>query len=331
MFHNPLNRRQFLQRSAMSAAGLLLPAQLPLMACADDDGPSTDKTRFFHFVILADSHVIDEFYDGTESNELDNTSIRLANQRLTTAVDFLTQLDPQPDFYLHCGDLIHTYPFDDFETWFEERNALDIAKEQLDRLGRNYHVTLGNHDYEIRRFSREFTHDLFAQKLGVEPYSYFDFEGWRFIMTNNYLGASYNYGTEDYDTLVGTFGDEQLQWIEALLEDRMPTFIITHHPMGLMGPDEFPDFGFLTLLERYKENIVEVIGGHWHRWVDFGSTYGPHAMAMGSTRYDENSYIIVEVDKVAQTYRFVNQNWGNFTHITPPYTPDPADFFIPQS
>ena len=314
-----VSRRSVLRGAAAAAGALLVPGALPLVGCGDE----LSQRRYFRFAILSDSHVIDEYYVGPESNRLDTESILSANERFARAVTFVEELEPRMDFVLLGGDIIHRYPFADLDAYAVNRTAIDEVAEQLGRLSMPVHATLGNHDYAVRSIERSFTHELFREKLGIEPYTSFDFMGWRFIMANCYLGATQDRRSDAFDTLYGSYGREQLEWMEALLEDGLPTFIVTHQPPLLLQVGELGDFGFLELVRRYQDTIVEVITGHWHRWFDFGTTYGPHVMAMGSTRYDEDAVLLVEVDTLLGTARFVNR-WTWFTHETPPFDPATA-------
>ena len=52
--------------------------------------------------------------------------------------------------------------------------------------------------------------------------------------------------------------------------------------------------------------MQRVISGHWHRWFEFGRSYGPQHLVMAATRYDANAYLIVEADTRAGTHQLLN-------------------------
>lgn len=62
------SRLRFLQWSGASA-GLLSFTQIPIIGCGSDSGVEGDD-RTFHVALLADTHIIDSFYDGPEGNAL---------------------------------------------------------------------------------------------------------------------------------------------------------------------------------------------------------------------------------------------------------------------
>jgi predicted phosphodiesterase len=277
----------------------------------------------WRFVVLADSHVIDEWYVGPENSPLDTESILFANERYALARDAVRALRHQPDFVAHVGDYIHTYPSDDLEFYFDpaNRTSLTIAQEISTSFGVPFHLCLGNHDYKFSRVSRDFTHELFRRTMGLQPYYAVNHRGFKFVFLNNFIGVSHAYGTADYNTRAGTFGREQLEWLEAELQQGVPTFLFVHFPMPLIPPNEFGSLSLLSLMQDYAGTIAHVISGHWHRWFDFEDTFGPRCLAMGSTRYDEDAMIVVEVDPQTMDYRFLNmETWTPGSHVTAPWT-----------
>jgi hypothetical protein len=84
----------------------------------------------------------------------------------------------------------------------------------------------------------------------------------------------------------------------------------------MISDDEFGDFNAQTLIRQYSDTISTVITGHWHRWMDFGTTFGPRHFAMGSTRYDRDAYIIAEVDLATDELSFLNENLWEWRDIS---------------
>lgn len=277
-------------------------------------------SQTFYVGILADTHVIDRFYRGPESNAEDTESILKSSERLLAARDTLNGLRPALDLVFLVGDYFHDYPSPDLDFYFRETTRIDRAKELTDGFRMPVHVGFGNHDYGVPTVSRAMTHELFRRKLAVRPYYAVEHRGWKFIHVNNFLGATWEPGHASYNRGVGSLGEEQLNWLDAQLSERKPTFVFVHYPLRVVMPTEFADLGLHTLLKRHASTIQRVISGHWHRWVDVGREYGPEHLVIASTRYDPDAYLIVEVDARAGTHRALNLDLVEWdTHFSRPY------------
>lgn len=279
-------------------------------------------TSRFRMAVIADSHIIDEYYSGQESNELDTSSLYEAADRLASVVHRLNTMEPRPAFVVHVGDVVHDYPSTDRDFLFRERTRHDIAGELLGQLQMPWYGAFGNHDYDIGVLPRALTEELFAAKLGMQPYVHVDHNGWRFVVLNNFLGATCDPTAPNYNRGRGSFGREQLEWFEGLLQDGLPTFVFLHYTLGLCDATEFGDLGLHTLLERYKDTIRYVLAGHTHRWLPLGNTYGPEHMILGATRYDEDNYMVIDVDPAVGGFTFANADaWGNYSLYADPWEP----------
>lgn len=339
VLQNSATRRTFLQGVAASSL-------VPLLGCSTDDTPNADTgldttsdggvdaggdvsadtavdtasdvamdaagPTTFRFAVIGDTHIIDEYYTGPESNQLDTESMFETESRLRAVRDRIRNLETPVDFVIHVGDLIHDYPDGDLEFMATNTTRFDTAKALMESFGVPFHMCFGNHDYEFRRVSREDTHAFFEEGLGVAPYSAFDHMGWKFIQLNSYTGETHAWeGEQGRD---GSLGETQLLWLEAQLQEEKPTFIFIHQMLQIMKKQEVGDFGLHGLLDQYKDNIAYVLAGHTHRWIDLGDNYGPPHRVIGATRYDEDCFVIAEVDVSAGTSRFVNQeSWTEFT------------------
>ncbi len=304
-----LTRRQFIQ---IGAAGLALP---PFWQAA----PSRDT---FYVGVIADSHVIDEFYRGPEGSPEDTESIFKTSERLTAARDALNGLRPALDIVFLVGDYFHDYPSNDLDFYFENTTRIDHAKALTDGFRMPVHVGFGNHDYDVPRVSREASHELFRRKLTLRPYYSVDHRGWKFIHVNNFLGTTWEVGHANYRKQRGSLGEEQLNWLDAQLSERKPTFVFVHYPLSLIEPVEVADLGLHSLLTRHASTVQKVISGHWHRWVDIGREYGPQHLVIAATRYDPDAYLIVEIDAVAGTHRPLNLDLVEWdTHFSRAHTP----------
>ena len=339
------SRREIL-RATGAAAAIALPSSLLFAGCDDDECTDCDPSvgpcdapecepapgeegRYFYFAMVADSHLIDQYYEeGTESNALDNESILLANERFSDTVDQIRAFREHLSFVLHGGDVIHRLPFPTLTEYFENETAIDLAAEELARFELPVYGIFGNHDYRLSMLSLEDTHDLFKSKLDMDPYTYFDHNGWRFILTNCYLGLLNDPTSEHYDDeeKYGSFGQEQLEWMRGLLQDGLPTILLFHQPPLLLAKTE-PDgpLSFEGVVKEFEDTIVYGLCGHWHRWVPFKIGKVP-VLAISSTRYDEDAMVVVRVDTKTSTVEIINEISKLPVPDTPRFDPTTVDW-----
>jgi hypothetical protein len=283
------------------------------------------ESRQVRFAVLADTHVIDEFYKGPEGSPGDTESIHKANARFTLVRDFLNGRRPPLDAVFIAGDIIHNYPSSDWQFYQEHRTRIDLFKSIADGFRCPCYPGFGNHDYSVPALPREFSHRLFLEKLGLRPYYSVEVNGCRFIHLNNFLGETWNAGGPAFRRDRGSFGPEQLEWFEAELRRNQPVFVFLHFPLLDVLPLERADFGIRPLLRKYRETIQLVIAGHWHRWFDLGFNYGPRHYAIGSTRYDENAYMLVDYDLRKNIHRILNLDCFDWTTTQArPWKPRPS-------
>lgn len=317
-----LPRRKFLSRIG---GGLTAIAALNISARAESSNIiapaefSADK-KTFRFAVIADTHIIDDFYKGPEGNALDTETIFQTTKRLEAARNVINNLTPAINKVFVVGDFFHDYPSEDFDFYFKNRTRIDNAKALTDGFKMPVHVGFGNHDYSVPKVSREMSHQLFKEKLGVAPYYSVEHKGCKFIHLNNFVGETWNVGGKEYNKSAGSLGEAQLNWFEAELKQQKPAFVFIHYPLYSVRATEIGDYGMLPILKKHKDTIQLVVSGHWHRWFDFARTFGPQHYVMGSTRYDEDAYMIVEVDTKRATHRILNLNLVDWaTHYSQPY------------
>lgn len=89
------------------------------------------------------------------------------------------------DLVVLVGDYFHNYPSTDPDFFFQHKTRLDAAKQLTDGFVMPVHAGFGNHDYDVPRVSREFSHELFRRKFGLKPYYSFDHKGFKFVHLNN--------------------------------------------------------------------------------------------------------------------------------------------------
>ena len=310
-----MDRRQFTTLGAASLGSLLVRR---LWA---EQVRTTASAEKFYFALVADTHIIDNYYvKGSENGVEDNESILVTTPRFTSARDLINSLNPAIEQVFLIGDYFHNYPSPDYDFYFKNMTRLDNAKAISDGFKAPVHLGFGNHDYDVRHIPREMSHRLFKAKFNTEPYSVLDYKGYKFIHLNNFLGSTQDHASSDFNPNIGSLGEEQLQWFEAQLQQHKPTFVFIHYPLIQDQATEFGDYGVQPLLRKYKETIQLVVSGHMHKWIDFAHTYGPQHYVTAATRYDPNAYMLMEVDTRRATWRFMNQSLVDWsTHYSKPY------------
>jgi predicted MPP superfamily phosphohydrolase len=310
-----VTRRQF-HSLAGGSLGSLLTRQLWAEQARRAASP-----HVFYIALVADTHIIDDFYKpGSENGVEDNESILVTTPRLISARDLINSLNPPIEQVFLIGDFFHNYPSTDYDFYFQNKTRLDHAKAIADGFHMPVHLGWGNHDYDVRRVSREMSHRLFAAKFNTPPYTSLDYKGCRFLHLNNFLGSTQDRSAADFNPNVGSLGEQQLHWLEAQLADRRPTFVFIHYPLMQVVATEYADYGLHPLLRKHADTIQLVVSGHVHKWIDFAHTYGPQHYIMAATRYDPNAYMLLEIDSRRGTWRFMNANlvqWS--THYSQPY------------
>jgi hypothetical protein len=310
-----LTRRSFNSLAAATLASSLTRSLWAREASLQSGG------RYFYFALLADTHIIDNFYvKGSENGVEDNESILVTTPRLTAARNLINSLNPAIEQVFVLGDYFHNYPSTDYDFYFKNTTRLDNAKAITDAFHMPVHIGFGNHDYDVRHVSREMSHRLFKAKFNAEPYSVLDYKGYKFIHLNNFLGSTQDRATSDFNPGIGSLGEKQLHWFEAQLQQSKPAFVFVHYPLGSIAPTEFSDYGLHSLLRKYAGTIQLVVTGHLHKWIDHAREYGPQHYVMASTRYDPNAYMLLEVDTKQGSWRFINADFVEWsTHYSKPY------------
>jgi len=241
-------------------------------------------------------------------------------ERLQAARDVINGLTPRMERVFLVGDYFHNYPSPDIDFYFQHKTRIDHAKEITDQFAAPVHVGFGNHDYWATGMPRETSHELFRRKLGLKPYYSVDYKGWKFIHLNNFLGYTWSKGDARFKPAQGSLGEEQLNWFEAELRQQKPSFVFIHYPLTIVETKEIRDYGVHALIKQHRDSIQRVISGHWHKWFEFGRSFGPQHLVMAATRYDPNAYLIAEADTKSMSHRLLNidlVDWN--THYSKAY------------
>lgn len=329
----------------MRAATALL-----LVACASGEdkpvsrGPSSDSAppATFRVVLVADTHVIGpEYVCCSESPGLDNESIMKTPGRLEATVRQINEMDPQPDLVFVLGDVVHdTLVLDEPSAYSREETGFSRARDLFAELRAPVHFVWGNHDYAVHcdprddDRSREFTHEVFRDLLGGEPYGAIDHKGWRFLLTNSQLGPTWEPGHPLCDTGLASYGREQLAWVAEQLSAGLPTLAMAHYMMLVTQNNEDPDGpwpGMRAVLEAHP-NLRLFAVGHTHRWIDLRETETFPHMVLGATRYDDDNFATLDLVEGGPDYEIIDyekQDWSSMCADTWLYAsggaaPDPA-------
>jgi predicted phosphodiesterase len=255
---------------------------------------------------IADTHVIGPQYTCcSESDGVDNDSIMHTPARLASTIAQINAIEPPPDRVFLLGDVLHAAHHSTDPDFYEtEETAFSVAAELLAELEAPLHILWGNHDYEVDcnqgpdHHERELSHQLFARFFDTEPYGVVDDGGWRFVLTNSQLGPTWDVESSDCDTEFGSYGEEQLAWLDGLLGEGMPSVVMSHHHMltataSNENDGENPDLS--TVIGRH-DNVAMHMAGHMHRWYDFEpATLSPvRHIILGATRYDTDNFWLAE-------------------------------------
>jgi 3',5'-cyclic AMP phosphodiesterase CpdA len=332
-----LDRRRFLE--LLGASGLVLQgsiAGLSLGGCkpeGDDTGP---QDELIYFAVISDTHL--------KADNLGSGNDEVLEQTL----EILEEYEVPVDLVLVAGDLIDVLPSDD-PAYYDanEGTALHEAQELLSGCSIPVHIAMGNHDYYLAGSSLEnnLTDDyaareaLYQERLGMPaPWYAFEHRGIRFIALNSMQpDARVDWVPES----CGSFGEEQLAWLEEQLADGTPCVLFFHHPLAT---DVFVESGYsfiipfevpraegnyekyegtvyegwtdpiYAILEAHAEHIMGVFVGHGHAWVQDSWADIPvlEADSVG------NAYpgTFIEVDGEEQPMRYhlveINLTQGSF-------------------
>jgi len=233
---NIVNRREFLQLTALTGAGIAGVVFASGLRRANAAEKSTRGNDFF-FLQMSDTHW---GFAGPAVNPE-------AAVTLEKAVATVNALERQPDFIVFTGDLTHTT--DDSQ---ERRTRLARFRDIVSKL-KVKHVRFmpGEHDASLDQGQ------AYREFFGNTHYA-FDHKGVHFIVLDNVSDPT------------GSIGDAQLQWLRAdlaRLDHERSIVVLTHRPLF----DLYPQWDWatrdgseaITLLLPYE--YVTVFYGHIHQ------------------------------------------------------------------
>ncbi len=338
----PLDRRRFLE--LLGAAGLV--AQGSLMglttACKRDQGDSGSDDELFWFAVITDTHL-----HGDPSHR----NGEVMEQTLAILEDFEVPVS----FVVVTGDVVDELPSDDpayYEA--EEETAIGRLQDIVAGTSLPVHIAMGNHDYYLKDTSLEngLTEDkaarelLFQQLLGMPaPWYAFEEQGVRFLVLNS---MQQDERVDWAPETCGSFGEEQLGWIEEQLADGTPCFLFFHHPLALDamiehgmavlwpfevprdegGYDKYEDSEYdgwtdpiYDVLEQHAEQVMAVFVGHGHWFIEdswagvpvmMGDSVGNSVLQSSVGEDDDEQpmrYHLVEINLTQGTFAVYNRAW----------------------
>lgn len=223
--------------------------------------PAGSTEPLFSFVVVADTHV----------NESDNVSSspfetnHLANERARFVFEDIAQMEPQPKFVIHLGDIVHPMPA--LPTFMQ---AVDQFKQISSQLRCPLHVLPGNHDVGDKRIDWmpadqicEPHLEAYRKAFGQDYYSV-DVENIRCVLINSLLINS-GLAAEQ----------EQKNWLEQQISSAQDkrVFLFMHYPPFVYSETEHGSYDNLDepgrswLVELMKRPNVEAsFAGHVHNF-----------------------------------------------------------------
>jgi Icc protein len=232
-----IDRRGFLKCMQWAGAGVVwsMAAGVPASNILSAKGkPGAD----FSFVQISDSHI--------GFNKPANTDVA---GTLQAAIDKINQLDTQPDFLIHTGDLSHLAKAGEFDTL--QQMLKSLRQTQVFFVPGEHDVTGDDGKLYLERFGQG------SKGLGWRS---FDHKGVHFVGLNNVVQLEG----------LGKIGSEQLAWLRddlAPVSSSTPVVVFAHIPLWSVYPawnwGTEDSEQALQLLRRFGS--VTVLNGHIHQ------------------------------------------------------------------
>jgi predicted phosphodiesterase len=296
--------------------GLLL-AGVAVADCGSDAAAGGDQAeaKKVRVVVMADTHVIGpEYLCCSESPGIDNASIVKTVDRLTALRATVNAIGPEAVFIL--GDVVHNaHTSRELDHYLQNETGFSLAAELLRGFDMPVYPVWGNHDYGVdcdggeATYPRELTHGIFQEVLGAPPYQAVELGGFKFLLTNGQLGATWDADSPYCDTSLASYGEEQLGWIAAQLAEGKPTVVMSHYMRLLHFDQEEGEYASLPALLDGHENVRAFLAGHTHRWLDLTAlNAGVMHQVLAATRYDEDNFWLLELDPSRGTFEVLDRD-----------------------
>ena len=252
----PINRRKFLARALVAAAGITL---APRLLAAQK------KTNADFWALFSDTHIAaDQARWAHGCNMTDH---------LTAVTRDLIGLDEIPAGVFVIGDCAYD------EGMIADYGTFADLIAPLREDGMPVHLTLGNHDNRER-----FWDALTAEKSAPRPLADRQASLMETPRANWFLLDS----LEKTHLTPGLLGPEQLNWLADSLDTDpgKPAIIMVHHDPGLLGKiGGLRDTEALFKILRPRKQVKIVIYGHTHDWHIRQDKSGIHLVNLPPTAY----------------------------------------------
>ncbi|MEC5406338.1 metallophosphoesterase [Paraburkholderia sp. MPAMCS5] len=220
------------------AGGVLTPVQLALAA----DAKSATARGVPLFLQISDTHI---GFNKEANPDVAGT--------LKQTIEFVNAMPVKPALAIHTGDITHLSKPSEFDLASQLLSGLQITE---------LHTVPGEHDVTDGPGAEYFSR--FGKASNNKGYYSFDHQGVHFVGLVNVMHFKANG--------LGSFGDEQLQWLESDLKVRSsstPIVVFAHMPMWTI----YEPWGWgtgdageaMSYLKRFGS--VTVLNGHIHQIV----------------------------------------------------------------
>jgi len=263
----------------------VVPADMPL--------PPSD--RFTYILALADTHI--KYADNEAADSLRAIAAGVSEMPWEIKGVFV------------AGDVCYLLPYTTIEEFHADpADRFDIAQEIFETFPVPVYQALGNHDMDNGPIPlRDLAHQLFQEHFGVPPYYAVDLGTWKFLVLSNFEGPTHDPEDPAFDPDSGSLGAEQLAWMEEQVKDGRPVILMTHFPGYIIN-----DIG--PFLRAHKDTVRLFLNGHSHAWMNLSDNYGVPSMVIGTSQWDPDNQMIIELDNELHTWRMINWNkvhWGS--------------------
>ncbi|HXJ44707.1 MAG TPA: metallophosphoesterase, partial [Bryobacteraceae bacterium] len=232
-----IDRRGFLKCMQWAGAGVVWSMSAGVLT-SDLLAAGAQKHADFSFVQISDSHI---GFNKPANPDVTGT--------LQAAIGKVNQLEKQPDFLLHTGDLTHLAKASEFDTL--DQMLKGLRQNQIFYVPGEHDVSDDDGKLYLSRFGKG------TAGMGWQS---FDHKGTHFVGLNNVVQLEG----------LGKVGENQLEWLRkdlARISSSTPLVIFAHIPLWTV----YPQWGWgtedsaqvLALVKRFGS--VTVLNGHIHQ------------------------------------------------------------------
>ncbi len=192
-----------------------------------------------------------------------------------------------------------------------------LFAQHISNLDIPWTATPGNHDYYASMYplmapvtDKAAREETLKTVLQHDPlYHAVDLHGIRLLMLNSLDGDLWDQNSG----LLGSFSDEQLEWLDVQLSANMPVLLFLHHPPGTanaVGDQQT----LCDLIEAHPGTVKGIFSGHLHGFQK-GEYCGVPSYIVAWFRPKEVFYYEIEYDGQADTLTIVNEDEIPFASI----------------